>query len=89
MEISCFAVVPSCTDKSSCFLPNIPIELILTRYSGSLHKSLEVNKFEFFSVGHSNRTGDMKTTSPFPAHLQNICFMVSPPESNIVPTAAR
>jgi len=31
-----------------CFLPNIPIELILNRYSGSLHKLLKLDKFEFF-----------------------------------------
>ncbi len=36
-------------DFQDCFLPNIPIELILNRYSGSLHKSLKLNKFEFLS----------------------------------------
>jgi len=36
-------------DFKGCFLPNIPIELILNRYSGSLHNSLKLNKFEFFS----------------------------------------
>jgi hypothetical protein len=30
-----------------CFLPNIPLELILNRHSESLHKSLKLNKFEF------------------------------------------
>ena len=30
------------------FLPNIPIELMLNRYSRSLPKSLKLNKFEFF-----------------------------------------
>jgi len=36
-------------DFQDCFLPNIPIELILNRYSGSLHKSLKLNNYEFLS----------------------------------------
>jgi len=32
-----------------CFLSNISIELIHNRYSGSLHKPLESNKFELLS----------------------------------------
>ena len=36
-------------DFQGCFLPNITIELILNRYSGSLHKSLKLKKLEFLS----------------------------------------
>ncbi len=36
-------------DFQGCFLPNITIELILNRYSGSLHESLKLKKFEFLS----------------------------------------
>ncbi len=32
-----------------CFLSNIPLELIHNRYSGSLNKPFELNKFEFLS----------------------------------------
>ncbi len=45
-------------DFQGCFLPNFPIELTLNRYSGSLHKSLKLNKFEFLS-----RTGFTRAES--------------------------
>jgi hypothetical protein len=40
-------------DFQGCLLPEISIESRLNRYSGSLHKLLKSNKFEYLSrAGH-------------------------------------